>query len=145
MRDDRERGGVRIGVHRVSLRAAGREPEQDEEVHHKCPNTLCVNPDHLVALRRKAHFAFHRKWTDEMLLDGLRDCARFYGREPTAMDLNRAMAKARGHGERAMTADFEGWPSATVVQERFGSWRAALCAAGFSDRSSGKRPKVFSS
>lgn len=51
--------GRNVGVHRVVLTLAGRDPGE-LHVDHLCRNTLCVNPDHLEAVTaaentRRAH------------------------------------------------------------------------------------------
>lgn len=41
--------------------ANGRRPRKWEKIHHTCETSLCVRPDHLVALTPAQHKSIHRK------------------------------------------------------------------------------------
>jgi hypothetical protein len=51
-----------------------------------------------------------------------------YGRLPSSYDWSRTHARRRG-GEALSRLAGEGWPSASVVTDLFGSWAAARAAA----------------
>lgn len=54
------RNGRTVRVHRVFYqRATGIDPGKNH-VHHKCHNTLCVNPDHLEAMTQADHNRIHQ-------------------------------------------------------------------------------------
>src|SRR3954468_15874714 len=66
-------------------------------------------------------------------LDALRTWTREEGRAPRAYEWNPASAAALGissAGTRKWEREVERWPSLDVAVRRFGSWRAALQAAG---------------
>jgi hypothetical protein len=67
------------------------------------------------------------------VLDALRTWAREEGRPPRAYEWNPASAAALGIASartRKWEREPERWPSLDVAVRRFGSWRAALQAAG---------------
>lgn len=72
-----------------------------------------------------------RVWTHEEIIEAMRDWHRLYGRAPAAADWNSALARANGRPDRAERYESGRWPPTTTVQGRFGSWSAAITAAGF--------------
>lgn len=42
-------------VHRIAFEAAHGPIPKDREIHHRCGNKLCANPDHLEAVTRREH------------------------------------------------------------------------------------------
>jgi transposase len=71
-----------------------------------------------------------RKW----VLDSINEWADLHGGvPPTATDWNRAHAIAQGQKWRVERYQATGrlWPSVKLAQDNFGSWRAAIEAAGF--------------
>lgn len=73
-----------------------------------------------------------RFWTRDAIVDCIQAFAEMYGRPPTAPDWNPSFAAARGDTERAARFREDGaWPFVSVVVREFGSWAAAIEAAGF--------------
>lgn len=75
-------------------------------------------------------------WTPEAIIDAIREFADRYGQPPAACDWNTGMS----YGMKAK--DFWAdacWPQSQTVQAAFGSWNAAIAAAGFTPRGVGKR------
>jgi AraC-like DNA-binding protein len=72
--------------------------------------------------------AIRRRWTPERLLAAMREWRDRYGRLPSSYDWSRTHARRRG-GEALKRLAEEGWPSASVVTDLFGSWAAARAAA----------------
>lgn len=79
---------------------------------------------------------YYVRWTKERIVQAMRDWAEEYGAQPTAMDWNGAMARRFGHEAQARRYEDGDWPSAHTVQRVFGSWNAAIAAAGFAPRCS---------
>ena len=76
--------------------------------------------------------AIERRWTQERVLDAMRDWLGRYGRLPSSYDWSRAHARRRG--EAALRRlDAGPWPSSAVVSTLFGTWANARDAAA-SDR-----------
>lgn len=70
-------------------------------------------------------------WPSHRIVAALQQCAEVTGRRPGAADFNPTMARQKGWPERARRYEEYGWPSTSTIQERFGSWNAAMLAAGF--------------
>ncbi|MCP9491800.1 MAG: hypothetical protein MSC31_18285 [Solirubrobacteraceae bacterium MAG38_C4-C5] len=71
-----------------------------------------------------------RRWSDEQLLDAIRDWARLTGSPPATYDWSPASAPA-GHTGAARYLDEPGrWPNARTVARRFGSLSRAVARAG---------------
>lgn len=47
--------GSRIIAHRYSYAIHKNEPSPANHIHHKCENTMCVNPDHLMEVTPQEH------------------------------------------------------------------------------------------
>jgi len=72
--------------------------------------------------------AIERRWTEELVLEVMREWRERYGRLPSSYDWSRTHATRRG-GEALMRQRTGDWPAVSVVSELFGSWEAArrLC------------------
>jgi len=57
----------------------------------------------------------------------MREWRERYGRLPSSYDWSRTHARRRG-GEALKCLAGDGWPSASVVSDTFGSWAAARAA-----------------
>jgi hypothetical protein len=79
-------------------------------------------------------------WTHETIIVAIQAWAREHGGiPPSAMDWNSAMAITRGRPEKAQKFyEDDAWPCATTVQAMFGTWSAAIAAAGLCPRGVGK-------
>lgn len=79
-------------------------------------------------------------WQPELILTRIREWNARYGSPPTAADWNPALIRSavRRDAVRA-TFDAGDWPYVTEVVRRFGSWNAAIKAAGCTPRKSGGR------
>lgn len=61
-----------------------------------------------------------------------------YGRPPSAADWN--VAERRGNHEARLARFYDGWwPHVNTVRHHFGSWNAAIKAAGFEPLSVGHK------
>jgi DNA-directed RNA polymerase specialized sigma24 family protein len=76
------------------------------------------------------------RWTEAAIVEALREWVARYGEVPTRVDWDRHMCRRRGHDAKLARLDAhpESLPSPTPVLARFGSWEAALAAAGFKAR-----------
>lgn len=73
-----------------------------------------------------------RIWTREMIIDCIRDFADKYGKPPGARDWNPPDAISDYRDDIAERFHEDGcWPYVDTVQRLFGSWNAAIEAAGF--------------
>ena len=73
------------------------------------------------------------KWTREAVVEAIQVWAAEHGgRPPAAIDWNGVLAREYGREER----DMERFPGSNTVQDVFGSWNAAIEAAGFEPRAS---------
>jgi len=79
-------------------------------------------------------------WTREAILMAIRDWALEYGEPPSMPDWDPWRARHRlgddGRARRFEAADGR-WPNFTVPVLEFGSWNAAIAAAGFEPRARG--------
>lgn len=68
-------------------------------------------------------------------MDAIQEWAELYGEPPAIPDWNAWQARHElGDEARAVRHEGSGWPSHTTVYYHFGSWGAALEAAGFDAR-----------
>jgi hypothetical protein len=92
------------------------------------PRRLVARPERPRRLRRSG-----RVFSGEEVVHALRAWARLEGRPPRSYDWTPAAARAGGFplaGAVRWEREFPRWPHHSVVCARFGSWRAALAAAG---------------
>jgi hypothetical protein len=68
--------------------------------------------------------AIQRRWTEQLVLERMREWRARYGRLPTSYDWSRTHARRRGDGALGRLRAGE-WPPASVVTSLFGSWEAA--------------------
>jgi hypothetical protein len=79
-------------------------------------------------------------WSQEALIEAIRAFVALYGRVPGAIDWNPSDAANKGMYDRVQRFYDDGcWPYYNSVQRCFGSWNAAIKAAGFIPRSPGQR------
>src|SRR3954453_9444692 len=74
------------------------------------------------------------QWTDERILEALLAWLLETGKVPRCYDWSPAAARAGGFpldGAERWEREHPRWPHRSLVVSRFGSWRAALEAAGF--------------
>jgi hypothetical protein len=77
-------------------------------------------------------------WDKESIADLIQAWVEMYGAPPAATDWNPNLARKYGLPERAERFYADGcWPVISTVLDVFGSWNAALEAAGFTPRSPG--------
>jgi len=70
-------------------------------------------------------------WTPDDVLDAIHAWQQRFGQPPAVVDWAPALARRAGKPEKAELFERErGWPHARVVARVFGTWNAALAAAG---------------
>lgn len=70
----------------------------------------------------------------QRILSAIRRWVEIYGDVPSATDWNPYAAARMGHVERARVYEAGEWPSSATAVWHFGSWNAAITAAGFAPR-----------
>lgn len=78
-------------------------------------------------------------WTKAQIVEALRDFAQASGQNPVAIAFAPAQAKVVGRDDLVRLFESHHWPSIGTIKARFGSWPAALEAAGFERNTSGRR------
>jgi AcrR family transcriptional regulator len=71
-----------------------------------------------------------RRWSDEQMLEAIREWRQLTGTPPSLYDWSPAHAPAGHQGAARYLAERGRWPNASSVARRFGSLRAAVEAAG---------------
>lgn len=93
---------------------------------------------------------FQRTWTPERVIEAIQAWAGDLGEPPTSNEwevgrpakyADAALAKARLWHEKAARFEGGGYPSNDTVKRIFGSFSAALAAAGFEPRPQGRTPR----
>lgn len=84
------------------------------------------------------------RWSDEDILDAIRQWVRRYGEPPGVIDWNPSLARHRGTPQRAAAFLSGDYPHSVTVVQRFDGWVAALRAAGCEPRKPGPRTDVKS-
>jgi hypothetical protein len=89
----------------------------------------------------RCHHAYVHAGAEARYIDAIREWNRLYGQPPSAMDWNVAMARHHAHPERfaeiLRRQRERDWPVASGVVAFFGTWNAAIEAAGFTAMSAG--------
>lgn len=79
-------------------------------------------------------------WICDLIVARIREYADRYGRPPRAMDWNPALARQHGFDDASDRFYTDGcWPSYLTVRDYFGSFNAAIAAAGYEPRPPGHR------
>lgn len=73
-------------------------------------------------------------WGADGVLTAIRRWVETYGEPPGEVDWNPNLARRRDHLHRVERYETGNWPSHATVTYHFGSWNAAIEAAGFSAR-----------
>jgi len=73
-------------------------------------------------------------WTREMIIERVQQWNRTHGQPPTATDWNPSMLVGTGLAAKAESFYSGCWPQMGTVSNHFGSWSAAIAAAGFPPR-----------
>jgi hypothetical protein len=74
------------------------------------------------------------RYTADEILEAIRRWARRYGQPPTSSDWEPARARRMGQPWRAARFEAGEWPTVRMVRGRFGSFNAAVRAAGLRPR-----------
>lgn len=79
-----------------------------------------------------------RIWTREAIVIAMQEWAHEHGEPPAVADWDPYLARIYLHEERAARFAAGKWPSRWSVVHEFGSWNAAIEAAGFAPRARGR-------
>lgn len=96
-----------------------------------CKDCYAFNPLIQAAKRRQL------KWTKDSILQAIQRWHLLYGDTPSGTDWNPTLARKRGQILRAERWEKGNFPWFSQVFREFGSWNAAIEAAGFEPRRSG--------
>lgn len=99
-------------------RSRGAEPHSHDDVVPICGDAQCINPEHCEAVRRERK----RLFTEEAIIGAIQVMGLRLGRGPTRTDWTR----------------LNGRPDFKIIRARFGTWSAALRAAGYEPKSGSK-------
>jgi hypothetical protein len=102
---------------------------------HKDPATRCAP-----CARRWAQEQF-TIWTRDRIIERIQTWAATYGRPPAVADWSSAHARKSPTLRRPPLTPGD-WPSLQIVQRRFGSWSAAIVAAGHTPLRGGRRRRA---
>ena len=105
-------------------------PEQVKACVRKHRPDLCAE-----ALGRRRPSGY---WTEEQICGAIRAWNARYGTPPRAADWHPALARRLGQPDCAERFQQGDWPNLTTVLRKFGSWNAAVKAAGFAPRKAGR-------
>ena len=82
------------------------------------------------------------QWTEAMVVEAIQTFHARYDRPPAIADFHPAIARSQGHDWRAERFYADGdYPNRRQVVKVFGSWNAALRAAGFQPCGPGAYPR----
>src|SRR5689334_1578546 len=88
---------------------------------------------------RAATTARASRYTSDEIREAIRRWARRYGLPPTSTDWEPARARRMGQPWRAARFEAGEWPTVRMVRGRFGSFNAAVRAAGLRPRTAPTR------
>lgn len=85
---------------------------------------------------RTRYWAEHKRWTQDSIITAIQKWADVYGESPAQPDWHPPTARRLNDEARARRfEDARGeWPWLSTVAREFGSWNAAIVAAGFAPR-----------
>jgi IS30 family transposase len=130
----------RLGLARSTVNKYRRDPEGERErarrerYRGRCrgcgrPTRGSDGPGRAPEWCRECAPLQRRRWSDERLLEAIRDWTRLTGSPPTLYDWSPAHAPAGHRGAARYLAARGRWPNASSIARRFGSLRAAVDAA----------------
>jgi hypothetical protein len=130
------------------LIAAGESMREAAAALECATNTLRhygVRADPELTRQRYAEFAgsLRKRWTRLLIVQAITSWAELYGAPPAASDWNPAMARRQGRPDRAERHAAGDWPFASTVVRYFGSWGAAIEAAGWHSRPPGNAQEAI--
>lgn len=120
-----------------------------EQTYRAPPKRYCSDgcrkrhPEELESARRHADGDIREPITQQDIVDAIRDWVMVYGAIPSARDWNPSQARSQGRDDIAdrFYAD-NCWPWQYTVNRVFGTWSAAIRAAGYTPRRVGERGKA---
>lgn len=81
-------------------------------------------------------------WTREAIVAAIQAWVVNYSEPPGAMDWDPVRATYQGHPDNAVRFRRGNWPTTNTVVRKFGSWNAAIAAAGHQPRAVGRPKRV---
>src|SRR6201996_6498284 len=87
-----------------------------------------------VSYRPMAHPGTPRRWDDASILTALQQWLAETGRVPRRNDWSGERPDAAGRAQHKWMDEHPRWPSSSCVAAHFGSWSAAVAAAGLPAR-----------
>jgi hypothetical protein len=133
LEQERVRYGLEYLVDACLVEARGTEPNR--EYRMPAISVKLTSPD------------YHRGWTNADIAEAMRLYVRRHERIPAGLDWSKNYGRRSelwpGHLARAKRDHDDGirWPSYALVLHHFGSWNAALEAAGLPVHDPGRRPR----
>lgn len=141
---------AQLGLARSTVTAAYYDPSGEEDRRRKrryerpcvdCGATINPNGIRAESVRcRTCHYEREREMSRRWVIDSINEWADLFGTPPSAADWNPAKCRADGMEWKVERYEATGraWPSVSLAQDNFGSWSAAIAAAGWEPRESGK-------